>query len=136
MARRRMCETVAQLNARFPHWFCENFRKYNDHEDQLPVDQHLLVALVAPRPVYVASAARDRYCDQRGEFLAARAAGGVNRLLGKDGLAAETMPPVDQPLVGQPELGTIGYHIRPGEHDLLEYDWLRYLDFADRFLTG
>ena len=122
-------ETVATINHAFPHWFCRNFRQYDNHEAALPIDAHELLALIAPRPLYVASAEEDDWADPRGEFLAVKAAEPVYRLLGRTGPGLTDVPPVNQP-AGD----ALRYHIRTGGHDMTAYDWSCYLDFADQWL--
>jgi hypothetical protein len=127
IARRTFGERTKDLNTRFPHWFCANFRKYDDREATMPFDSHFLIALSAPRPVYVASAEEDRWSDPRGEFLGAYGASRVWELLGKKGIESDRMPANHEP-VGV----TVGYHVRAGKHDVTEYDWEQYLRFAER----
>jgi len=126
ITRRDFGERIADLNAVFPHWFCGNFKKYDNREDELPVDAHMLLALIAPRPLYVASAAGDLWADPRGEFLAVVNASPVYELLGRQGIGTDRMPAVHEPI-----MHTMAYHIRAGQHGITAYDWEQYLKFAD-----
>ncbi|MEM9158973.1 MAG: acetylxylan esterase [Verrucomicrobiota bacterium] len=127
LSRRAFGETVKRINANFPHWFCRQFSTYDDNESALPVDQHQLIALMAPRPTYIASAVEDKWADPKGEFLSAKNASPVYSLYGLQGVQASVQPGPNTP-VGD----FIGYHIRDGKHDVTLYDWEQYLEFADR----
>lgn len=131
LSRRRFGETVRVMNHLFPHWMPDAFSRFGGNEDALPIDQHALLGLVAPRPLAVGSASEDDWADPRGEFLALREASAVWELLGQDGL-----PPGDMPPAGETLVGGVAYHLRPGEHDVLAADWERYLDFADRVMPA
>ncbi len=131
LARRNYGETVANLVAHFPYWFCRNFAQYADDPARLPVDTHELIALLAPRPVYVTGAEQDQWSDPKGEFLAMVAAGPVYRLLGAQGLETDRMPPLNTPI-----LHTLAFHYRTSKHDVTPFDWDRFLEFADLHLKG
>lgn len=138
LSRRAYGETIKRINTQFPHWFAKRFHEYGDNESDCPVDQHQLIALLAPRPLAVGSAEGDRWADPKGEFLSAVHASPVYRLLGEPGLQNPAGSPATQtqwPSPGEAlQSGTISYHLRPGPHDLTGHDWNRYLDFADRLL--
>jgi hypothetical protein len=129
ISRRKKGETVAHINRNFPHWFCRSFHAYGDREDQLPVDQHMLVALSAPRPVYIASAVQDNWSDPFGEYLSGYYASEVYQYYGMEGLRKDMHPEINKSIGDR-----VGYHLRTGRHDITTFDWLKYLDFADRHL--
>jgi (4-O-methyl)-D-glucuronate---lignin esterase len=129
LSRRDYGERIRNLTGAFPYWFATNYQKYADRDDQLPVDMHELIALVAPRPVYVTGGETDRWADPKGEFLACVAAGPVYRLLGAQDLGTDEMPPLDQPI-----MKTIAYHIHTGGHAITPFDWEQFLKFADMHL--
>ena len=128
LSRRWYGETLDVINTAFPHWFTAAYKTFNGRAAALPVDQHMLLALVAPRALYVASADEDLWADPRGEFLSLAASSPVFTLYGEAPIGEDAMPAVDTPLVR----GRRGYHVRAGGHDLTPYDWSRFADFADR----
>ncbi|MEM7699429.1 MAG: acetylxylan esterase [Verrucomicrobiota bacterium] len=131
LSRRRFGETVKRINTSFPHWFCRNHRLYNDNEDALPVDQHQLIALIAPRLVYVASAQEDKWADPKGEFLSLREGSPVYRLLGHEAIPADAEWPASGGVIHTEKAG---YHLRSGGHDITAEDWGHFLDFAEERL--
>jgi len=125
--RRRSGETLEKMVTRFPYWLCRNAWKFTGQENDLPVDQHMLLALIAPRPVYVYSGVDDRWADPRGEYLSAYHASEVYRLLGKKGLTSEVSPPIGEAIIES----DVGYHVRAGGHSVDAFDWERVMDFMD-----
>ncbi len=120
--------TIDMVYSTCPYWYCDNFNKYSNKEELLPVDQHELIALIAPRPVYVASASEDLWADPKGEFLGCVYATPVYQLLGRKGLPVTEMPALNSPVFGD-----LSYHIRKGPHEITLYDWNCYMDFAEQY---
>jgi hypothetical protein len=129
LSRRAFGETVDRINTNFPHWFAGAFKRYNRNESALPIDQHQLIGLIAPRPVYVASATADQWADPKGEFLSLKHAEAVYQLYQKNPFGAAEAPPPGRH-VGH----LMGYHLREGPHAITAEDWRHYLDFADQWL--
>ncbi|MEO7193136.1 MAG: acetylxylan esterase [Vicinamibacterales bacterium] len=128
VTRRDFGETLKRITGSFPHWFAENYTAFAGREQELPVDQHMLLALIAPRSLYVTSADEDLWSDPRGEFLSLAHSSPAFALFGDAPIATDAMPPLEQPLIA----GRRGYHVRTGVHNLTPYDWQRFADFADR----
>jgi hypothetical protein len=133
LSRRNYGETIAHLTepTRYPYQFAANYAKFANKVDQFPVDAHMLVALIAPRPVLLQTGDKDFWSDPKGEFLAAVAAGPVYRLLGKQGLDTDAMPPA-----GTPILHTIGYYMHAGGHGTIPSDWDQFMAFMQMHLQG
>jgi hypothetical protein len=155
LARRDYGETVTTMCKSFPYWFCQNFLDYSNNISAMPVDSHMLISLIAPRPLYLNTGSEDRWGDPRGEFQAAIAAAPVYQLFGEQGIVTnlpsdilkngggsgsiltsavlETykMPPLDIPVMQD-----VGFQTHTGGHAILPEDWGRFLDFADLHFYG
>ena len=129
LARRNFGENIAFSIAHASWRYCDRFRDYIDRERELPFDQHMLLALIAPRPIYVCSATEDLLADPRGEFLSAVHVEPVFQLFGRRGLATAQWPAPEKPIGDR-----VGYHLRTGKHDITDYDWRQFLEFANRHL--
>ena len=113
-------------------WFCNNYHKYDDREEMLPVDQHMLLAAIAPRPLYVKSDALDIWADPDAELKSAKLASEVYELYGLKGLVAESEIEIGKAYHD----GMIAYHRSPFDHSLTHSDWVYYMDYADKHLKG
>jgi hypothetical protein len=127
LARRQFGETVKVINSHYPYWFNNTYKKYNDDVNKLPVDQHMLLALLAPRPVYTTNATKDLWADPLGSYLSVYYAQDVYKLYGINAGLKPSPPPTNSPIINQ----AIGYHIREGIHDLTSYDWSNFIRFAN-----
>ena len=127
ISRRVIGENFARISTSFPHWFTREFDKYMHKEASFPADQHWLASLVAPRPLYIASATEDLWADPKGEWLSALHVAPVYKLFGKEGVK-EVYPVPDIPDMK----GVVAYHVRTGKHDITAFDWEQYVSFAKR----
>ena len=129
LARRDWGETVDDMAQNFPWQFAGNFQQWAGRWNEMPVDAHMLIALSAPRPVFITGGTADQWADPAGEFLAGVAAGPVYRLLGRKDLGVTQLPPVDTPVVG----GDIGWHYHTGPHQATPADWKAFLTFLEKY---
>lgn len=127
LARRKYGETVSLINKQFGHWFNNNYKNFSNNVDSLPVDQHMLIGLIAPRPVYTTNATQDRWADPYGSFLSSVNAKPIYDLYHQKVTLPKDMPQVNSPIINS----TIGYHFREGAHDLNVYDWTNFVRFAN-----
>lgn len=126
-------EHVDYMVETIPYWFCQNYKKYVDKEDEMEFDQHYLLSLIAPRYLYIQSSELDDWADPVAEFSSAVLASEVyEKVYQKPGLIENGFPKVDTPLLE----GNIGYHVRTGDHNLFKFDWHAFMDFADKKLIS
>jgi hypothetical protein len=131
LSRRDFGETVDDMAQNFPYWFSDSFQQWVGRWNDMPVDAHMLIALSAPRPVFVTGGTQDQWADPKGEFLAEVAAGPVYRLLGAHDLGVTELPPVDTPVVA----GDLGWYYHTGPHAATTDDWQAFLAFAKKYMT-
>ncbi|HEX4949007.1 MAG TPA: acetylxylan esterase [Blastocatellia bacterium] len=131
ISRRNYGETIKHLTeaTRYPYQFAAHYAKYGDRVNEFPVDAHMLVSLLAPRPVLLQTGDTDGWSDPKGEFLAAVAADSVFKLLGKEGLGTTNMP-----AAGQTIFHTLGYVMHAGGHGTIPSDWDLFLQFMKMHL--
>ncbi|WP_229239400.1 alpha/beta fold hydrolase [Emticicia agri] len=129
LARRQYkpAETIRAINTTFPHWFNNNYKQYNDKANALPVDQHMLISLIAPRPVYTTSATKDLWADPVGSYQSIIESQKVYALYGKKSALTPTPPPPNTPIIHS----VLGYHNREGIHNMTAYDWGNFIRFAN-----
>ena len=126
--KRQFGETLANMTEWLPRWLCENSHQYATKVPELPVDQHMALALIAPRPLYVANSIHDLWADPKGQYLAAYHASPAYKLYGENvGLTSKEMPEINKPIIKS----TIGYHVRTGFHGMRLYDWEQYMKFIE-----
>ena len=129
LSKRRFGETVEIINNGFPYWFTPNFEAFNQNESEMPFDQHMLLAAIAPRGVYITAAEDDQWADPKGMYESLLHASEVyEKIYGISVPLYERVPAINNPT----DNPYAGYHIRDGEHDLKLYDWEQFLNFADR----
>lgn len=128
LIRRDWGETLDDMAQNFSYQFAGNLQKWAGKWNDLPVDQHMLIALCAPRPVYVNGGKSDQWSDPKGEFLSMLAAGPVYKLLGAKDLGVTEVPEFDKPIT----TGSLAFHYHSAGHTAVPADWKAFLDFAER----
>ena len=133
LSRRNYGETVRHMtdSTRYDYQFAHNYQSYGDRVNELPFDGHMLVSLIAPRPLLLQTGSTDFWSDPKGEYLSAVAASPVWKLFGTEGLATDHYP-----AAGEPVLSTLGYTMHAGRHGILAADWPVYLEFLERHLLS
>jgi len=128
--RRRFGETLKYIT-QFPYWLCDNAKKYIGREEDLPVDQHMLIACIAPRPIYITSGINDLWADNMGEYVSAHSATPVYELFGLKGQNTEKRPKINEPANNR----ALSYRIRSGAHGYESTDWVEYINFMDYYFN-
>ncbi len=126
-------ESLEYICHTFPYWFCLNYQKYGKAEKELPFDQHAVVALVAPRAVFVGAALGDEWADTNNQFLSCAAASEVWKLYGKQGLVSPDRLPIEGDAFYD---GEVGFHLRAGNHYQSRLDWNIYMNAIRRYFEN
>ncbi|MCR5761675.1 MAG: hypothetical protein K6F82_06790 [Sphaerochaetaceae bacterium] len=118
-------EMIKDITERYPYWSCDNFKKYSGKEEELPFDQHMLLSLIFPRPLYISSAIEDKWSDPEKEFEGVSLVSAFHEKMGYRGLGTDVFPPLGKTIRGD----ILGYHVREGDHDCNSFDWSCVIEF-------
>jgi len=129
LSRRDFGETVDDMAQNFPWQFAGNLQKYVGRWNEMPVDAHMLIALSAPRAVFLTGGTKDQWADPKGEFLAAVAAGPVYKLLGKKDLGVTEFPAADTSIT----TGELGWAYHTGPHQVTTAEWRTFVEFVAKY---
>ena len=117
-------ESVGQITGDYGFWFTPKYATWAGREAAIPVDQHQLLALIAPKPVLIGAGSRDRWSDPSGTFRAVQGASPAYQLYGA--------PPFTQTRLADPDLSKpLAFFMRQGTHGVTGADWDRFLTFLD-----
>lgn len=121
-------ETISDITRRYPQWSCNKLKQYAGHEEELPFDQHMMLSLIFPRPLYISSAREDSWSCPEKEFEACVLLSAFHEEMGYRGLESKVYPSDSRTVEGE----LLAYHVKDGGHDCTVEDWEKVIRFLKK----